>query len=179
MGITQTALGKIQQPPAWCGQLEATSIPIDLSAGTGVRLLRTILPETRAGDVLDISYKLGVTNDAGYPGGTRYTVGVGLHVWYYAYPDTNGWANRAEILDEDGNQFLTGMNVTPDMHHLALAASFSWRVPANWSGSRMGLALVADAHSTAWKSNGGGDVLTVEPGYAQLRVHRWTSPPAA
>ena len=176
MAITQTALGKVPQPPVWCGQLETTSIPIDLSAATGVRLLRTVLPETQPGDVLDISYKVGVTNNAGVPGGTRYTVGVGVHVFAYPYPDLNGWTNRVELLDEDGNQILTGMNVTPETHHLALAASFSWRVPADWSGSRMGLALVADAHSTAWKSNGGGDVLTVEPGYAQLRVHRWTTP---
>jgi hypothetical protein len=40
----------------------------------------------------------------------------------------------------------------------------------------MTLALVVDAHSTAWKSNGGNDVLTVETGYAQLCVHRWTDP---
>lgn len=177
MGITQTALGMVMQPPAWCGQLEAESIPIDLSAGTGVRLLRTVLPETRAGDVLDISWKVGVTNDAGYPGGVRYTVGVGVHL--FAYPYSDGWAARQELLDENGDQVLTGMNVTPEVHHLALAASLSWRVPADWNGGRMGLGLVVDAHSTAWKSNGGGDVLTVEPGYAQLRVHRWTNPPAA
>lgn len=179
MGITQTAQGKVQQPPAWCGQLEAETIPIDLSAATGVRLLRTILPDpTLPGDVLDISWKLGVTNNAGVgiPNGKRYTVGIGVHLFAYPYNDPNGWANRFELLDEDGEQILTGMNVTPDTHHLALGASLSWRVPASWGGSRMGLALVVDAHSSAWNSNGGGDVITVEPGYAQLRVHRWTDP---
>ncbi|MDX5566908.1 hypothetical protein PYK79_31750 [Streptomyces sp. ID05-04B] len=177
MGITQTAIGKIQQPPVWCGQLEATGIPVDLSAGTGVRLLRAILPDpTLPGDVLDISWKVGVTNNAGYPNGTRFTIGVGAHLFAYPYPDPAGWANRQELLDENGDQILVGMNVTPDVHHLALAASISWRVPADWGGSRMGLALVVDAHSTAWKVNGGNDILTVEPGYAQLRVHRWTDP---
>lgn len=174
MAITQTALGKVQQPPVWCNELEVASIPIDLATTSGRRLLRVVLPATLAGDVLDITYKFGVTNNAGYPGGTRYTVGVGSHIWYYPYTDPDGWAHRVQIAD-----MLTGENVTPEMHHLPIDVSFTWRVPADWDAGRMVLALVVDAHSTAWQVNGGGDVLTVESGYAQLRVHRWTDPVAA
>ncbi len=166
MSITQTAYGKILQPPVWCNELDATEVPIDLATTTGKRVLRVVLPATLAGDVLDISFKVGVTNNAGY------TVGVGAHVWYYPYSDPNGWANRVQISD-----MLTGQNVdTTIVHHLALAASFSWRVPADWTAGRMVLALVVDAHSTAWQA---GDTLRVEPGYAQLRAHRWTDPVAA
>jgi hypothetical protein len=167
MAITQTAHDKtLQMPPVWCNELEVASIPIDLATTTGKRLLRVVLPATLAGDVLDITFKVGVTNNAGY------TVGVGAHIWYYAYADPDGWANRVQISD-----MLTGQNVdTTIVHHLPLGESFSWRVPADWDSGRMVLALVVDAHSTAWKA---GDTLKVETGYAQLRVHRWTSPPAA
>lgn len=167
----QTAPGKVMQTPVWCNDLETLSIPIDLPTTTGKRLLRVVLPDTRADDVLDISFKVNVTNNAGVAnGGIRYTVGVGAHIWYHSYADLFGWANRKQI------PMLTGDNVDPTRHHLPLAASFIWRVPADWTGGRMTLALVVDAHSTAWKSNGGNDVLTVETGYAQLCVHRWTDP---
>ena len=166
MAITQTALGKIIQPPVWCNELEVASIPVDLPTTTGKRLLRVVLPATIAGDVLDITYKVGLTNNCGY------TIGVGAHIWYYAYSDPDGWANRVQISD-----MLTGQNVdTEIVHHLPLNVSFTWRVPADWDKGRMVLALVVDAHSTAWKA---GDTLKVEPGYAQLRVHRWTDPVAA
>lgn len=174
MAITQTAHGKEIQPPVWCNELEAFEIPIDRPTTTGRRLLRVILPATLAGDVLDITWKVGVTNNAGVPGGTRYTVGVGAHIWYYPYADPDGWAKRIQIAD-----MLTGDNVDPTRHHLPLGESFAWRVPADWTAGRMGLALVVDAHSTAWEVNGGGDVLTVEKGYAHLRVHRWTDPPVS
>lgn len=167
MSITQTAHDKtLQMPPVWCNELETLSIPIDLPTTTGKRLLRVVLPATLAGDVLDISFKFGVTNNAGY------TVGVGAHIWYYGYADPDGWANRVQI-----NDMLTGQNVdTTLVHHLPMNVSFSWRVPAGWDQGRMVLALVVDAHSTAWKP---GDTLKVESGYAQLRVHRWTNPPVA
>jgi hypothetical protein len=165
LAVTQTAPGKVLQPPVWCNELDTTSIPVDLPVTTGKRLLRVVLPATLAGDVLDITYKFGVTSDVGY------NVGVGAHIWYYAYSDPDGWANRVQISD-----MLTGENVTPDVHHLAMDVSFSWRVPADWTAGRMVLALVVDAHSTAWKA---GDTLTVEPGYAQLRAHRWTDPAVA
>ncbi|MFI1701946.1 hypothetical protein ACH419_39200 [Streptomyces bobili] len=166
MAITQTAHGKVMQPPVWCNELETLSIPVDLPTTTGKRLIRVILPATLAGDVLDISFKVGLTNNAGY------VIGAGAHIWYYPYLDPDGWAKRVQISD-----MLTGQNVdTNIVHHLPMAASFSWRVPADWDWGRMGLALVVDAHSTAWKP---GDTLKVESGYAQLRVHRWTDPPAA
>lgn len=173
MSITQTAHGMVQMPPVWTNDHEVSSIPIDLPTTTGKRLFRVVLPATLAGDVLDVSFKAGVTNNAGYPDGRRYTVGVGAHVWYYPYSDPDGWANRRQIAD-----MLTGDNVDPVRHHLPLAASFVWRVPADWTAGRMVLALVVDAHSTAWELNGGNDVLNVDKGYGQLRVHRWT-PPAA
>ena len=172
MSITETAHGMVATPPVWSDDAENLTIPIDLATTTAKLLYRAVLPATVAGDVLDISFKAGFTNNAGVDGGTRYTVGVGCHVWYYDYNDGAGFGGRVQIADE-----LTGDNVDPTRHHLPMAAQFVWRVPADWpEGHRMVLCLLADAHSTAWQVNGGHDVLDVEAGYGQIAVRRWTLP---
>lgn len=169
---TQYATGLVLEPPIWSDTLEASSIPIDGLSTTHTLLYRVIMPETQAGDVLDISVKAGVTNDAGYPNGTKYMVGVGWHCWYYDYTNplrsSGPWTQMKP---------WSGQNVDNALHHLALNGSFCWRVPADWpEGHRMAVCLKASAHSTAWQVNGGADVLTVDDGYGQIAVRRWTTP---
>ncbi|MFE0270803.1 hypothetical protein ACFWZY_01485 [Streptomyces sp. NPDC058992] len=154
--------------------LETAAIPIDLPTTTYGLLYRLVTPGLAAGDLLDISAMARVTNDAGYPAGTRYTVGVGWHLWAYSYTDprrsSGPWWRISHLM---------GDNVTPDRHHMPLALDTLYQVPEEYDGHRLAICLRADAHSTAWASNGGSDNLTVDAGYGQLIVRRWTRPPAA
>ncbi|MCM2394367.1 hypothetical protein, partial [Streptomyces albipurpureus] len=142
----------VPAPPVWSDRLETSAIPIDRHSATSSLLYRVVLPATAAGDVLDITAKAGVTNDAGHPGGQTYMVGVGWHIWWYDYnhPDRSAgpWTQIKP---------WSGQNVDHALHHLALNAAFCWRVPDDWpEGHRMVVCLKASAHSTAWQRNGGG-----------------------
>ena len=155
--------------------LETTAIPVDLASDTYKILYRVVTGPLSPGEALDISADARVSNAVGYPNGARYTVGVGWHLWAYSYTNplriSGPWWRISHLM---------GSNATPDLHHLDLHISRWYRVPEDWPpGHRMVIVLRADAHSTAWKSNGGGDTLTVDSGYGQLIVRPWVAPPPA
>lgn len=156
-------------------QLASPTIPVDLSTGTPKLLYRVVTGPLSPGDHLDIKAEARVTNDVGVPGGTRYTIGVGWHLWAYSYTDparsAGPWWRISHYM---------GDNVDATRHHMPLHISRLYRVPDDWpAGHRMVINLRADAHSTAWEANGGGDLLTVDDGYGQIIVKRWTSPTPA
>jgi hypothetical protein len=153
-------------------EVVAKTLPVDLPTDTYRTMLRVVVP-VASGDLLDISGWARVTNDTGVSRGTTgYTVGVGYHLWMYdvdAGPVSAGdWLRISP---------LCGDNVPRDRHHMPLAISTVYTVPADWpEGHRMVVALRADAHSTAWVS---GDTLTVDREYGHLTARRWTPPAAA
>lgn len=151
--------------------LECVALPVDLPTTTPKYLFRLTTPVLRTGDLLDIDAWARVTNNVGYPGEVRYTVGVGWYVKAYLYtnPPWSGGPVAWNISP------LNGENVTVDMHHMPLHTSALYKVPAEYDGQRLTIALMADAHSTAWNSNGGGDTLDVDAGYGQLIVRRWAT----
>ena len=151
------------------GALETTDIPVDLSSSSFRTLYRVVAGPVDPGDMLDIDADPRVTNNVGYPGRIRYTVGVGWHLWIYDYDNPLKTAGPWTRISA-----FSGENVTVDMHHMPLHISTLYRMPADWpAGHRPVVVLRADAHSTAWNSNGGGDTLDVDPGYGQLIVRHW------
>ncbi|WP_406188993.1 hypothetical protein [[Kitasatospora] papulosa] len=153
--------------------VQTASIPIDLPSDTYRLLYRVITGPLYPGDLLDISGDARVSNNAGYPSGTRYTVGVGWHLWAYSYTDparsSGPWWRISQLM---------GDNVDPTRHHMPLHISTLHRVPDDHPpGHRLAICFRGDAHSTAWKANGGSDVLTVDAGYGQLIVRRWAAVP--
>ena len=152
--------------------LMSASIPVDLSSNTPKPLYRKVTGPLSPGDLLDITADARVSNAVGYPSGTRYTIGVGWHLWYYVYAGAG-----ASSMPWTRIGHLQGANVTADMHHLDLHINRLHTVPADWTpGDRMAVILQADAHSTAWNANGGSDVLTVDAGSGQLIVRPWVTP---
>ena len=146
--------------------LESTAIPIDLPTTTYKTLYRVVTGGLNPGDQLDISADARVTNDAGY------TVGVGWHLWAYSYSDPLRSAGPWWRISH-----LMGDNVPVARHHMPLHISYLHAIPEDWpAGDRMVIVLRADAHSTAWASNGGGDTLSVDAGYGQLIVRQWAAP---
>lgn len=157
----------------------AAGLPIDLATTTWRTVYRVICP-CQPGDVFRVHGEVRVTNDAGRdPGETRYTVGVGYHLWYYDLDDTSG-VPLAERMVKFGDS--DGDNVDPVRHHMPGDITRWLKVPADWPvdpltglGHRVVLVLRADAHSTAWEANGGGEVLTVDR-YGLIDALRWTTP---
>ncbi|MYX16846.1 hypothetical protein GTY67_26215 [Streptomyces sp. SID8374] len=159
--------------PLMSETLESTAIPVDLPSDTYRMLYRVVTGPLSPGDALDISGDARVTNDCGYPGGTRYTIGVGWHLWAYSYTDPARSAGPWWRVSH-----LMGDNVDPTRHHMPLHIGRWYRVPDDWPpGHRMVIVLRADAHSTAWKANGGKDTLAVDAGYGQLVVRPWCRTP--
>lgn len=139
---------------------------MDLPSDTYRLLYRVVTGPLSPGDRLDITADARVTNDVGVPGGTRYTIGVGWHLWAYSYTDparsTGPWWRISHSM---------GDNVTPDRHHMPLHISRLHTIPDDHpAGHRLVVCLRADAHSTAWSKNDGNDKLTVDAGYGQLIV---------
>jgi hypothetical protein len=146
------------------GALETAEIPVDLSSSSSRNLYRVVMGPVSRGDRLKVTGEARVTNDVGYPGGTRYTVGVGWHLWIYDYSNPLKTAGPWWQISQ-----LRGQNVTVDMHHMAFSVTTLAKVPDDWTdGHRPVVVLRADAHSTAWAANGGNDTLTVDAGYGQL-----------
>lgn len=163
----------IALPPLADETLMTAAIPVDLSSNTPKPLYRKVTGPLSPGDLLDISGDARVTNNCGYPSGTRYTIGVGWHLWRYTYVGAGASAGPWTRIGH-----LMGANVTPDTHHLDLHINRLYVVPADWTpGDRMAVILQADAHSTAWEANGGDDTLDVDAGYGQLIVRPWTAVP--
>lgn len=151
-----------------------SDLVVDLPTDTWRTVMRVVVP-VQAGDVLDVSAWMKVTDDVGY------TVGLGVHLWWYDCDNGLGTAGTWSRLDEPAGS--AGMNVTKDLHHLTLGVAVPFVVPANWPvnpdtgvGHRIVIALRADAHSTLWDRDGDGlaeDRLTVDPN-GRLTVRRYT-----
>jgi hypothetical protein len=151
------------------GALETDEIPVDLATTSYRHLYRVVLGPVSRGDKLRITAEAGVTNNVGYPGGKRYTVGVGWHLWVYSYTDPAKTGGKWWRISH-----LRGENVPVDTHHMALTINALADLPDDWpDGHRPVIVLRADAHSTAWDYNGGNDNLTVEAGYGQLIVKHY------
>lgn len=145
-----------------------TALPIGGTAGAQKRMILRLIIPVQAGDLLDVSGRARVTNDVA---GTRYTVGVGF--WPDSYDLDDGVAYASKVWTQIGA--WSGDNVTPDRHHMPLVLTGDlYEVPANWpAGHRMVVVFRADAHSTAWNVNGGGDALTVDGDYDTLTVRQY------
>lgn len=147
-----------------------TGIPIDQATTTPRILYRAVPGTLAAGQVLDISSQARVTNNAGYPNGTRYVVGVGWYVKAYLY-NNPPWSGGPAAWNVSP---MCGENVSPvDMHHMPLFADALYTVPAEYDGQRLAFALYADAHSTSYDLNGGSDTLDVDAGYGQIIIRHY------
>lgn len=145
-----------------------TGLPVGGTAGGQQRTLARLVVGVEAGDVLDIEGRQRVTNNIGP---TRYTVGVGY--WIDSYDVDDGAPSPDKLWTRLGS--LNGDNVDKTRHHLPIHLHDVYQVPANWpAGHRITVVFRADAHSTAWQTNGGGDRLTVDD-YGVLTVRRWAS----
>ena len=171
---TITTAGLVPAPAVSDDSLITTTLPVDGTSQTWKRLYRVVTNPLQPGDVLRTHADARVTNDCGRDGGTRYTIGVGWHLWAYSYTDPlrdkGPWWQISHLM---------GDNVDPVRHHMPLHITNLYRVPADWpAGHRMVVNLQADAHSTAWQINGGRDLLTVDDGYGQIIVDHFTAPTA-
>jgi hypothetical protein len=157
--------------------LRTRKVPVDLTADSRVTLRLFTVP-VLAGDILRIDGAADFTNDVGRDpdkGLKRFTCGIGLSIWWY------NASGPAELRAATWKQLDTrGMNCTVDLHHLALSLFKSFTIPDSWvPGHSIGVVLQADAHSTAWKANGGGESITVENhGALEAIRYRPIAPPA-
>ncbi|MEU3654459.1 hypothetical protein AB0E67_16820 [Streptomyces sp. NPDC032161] len=147
----------------------ATALPVDLSSETWRTVLRTVVP-VNPGDVLDVDACARVTNDTGRSRGKPgYTVGIGYHLWAYDVDAPGGSSSDTWRRIST----LNGDNVDRTRHHMPLHTSTVYTVPEDWpTGHRIVVVLRVDAHSTAWVA---GDTITVDSGYAQMTVRRYTA----
>lgn len=160
--------------------LRVDKIPVDLSTGTPVKVRLYAMP-VQAGDYLKVHGAIDVTNDAGRytTKGIRYTVGIGISLWYY---DANAPTTPVDLRTPSWRQIgaSRGMNVTVDLHHLAMDIDGTLTIPDDWQdGHQAGIVLRADAHSTAWNKNSptGGDWIDIED-HGCLDVVRYRNTPA-
>jgi hypothetical protein len=147
-----------------------TGIPIDLSSGTPRTVFAANIGPVNPGDMVRVISDANVTNDTGVTlvngvrkvTGTRYKVGVSYHI---AYSTTGGTPTRAGT--------SVGENCTVETHHLVLNVARMMKVPADWTpGAEMVVMMRVDAHSSAWKANGGKELLRVEP-YGAILFDVW------
>ena len=148
----------------------ATTIPVDPATTTYRTLLRLVVERTgglTAGDLLDIEARARVTSELAYP------VGVGYHLWAYDVDSALGSSGPWWRIGSPN-----GDNVFQPRHHMPLHISALYQVPDDWpAGHRITVVFRGDAHSTAARP---GHRITVDQGYGQLIVRRWTTaPPAA
>jgi hypothetical protein len=154
----------------------ASDLTVGGVSGEQIRTLaRTVVP-VDAGDILEVDGWQRVTNDIGT---VRYTCGVGFWVDVYDVDDGLSTSDPSRMWTRVSS--LNGQNVDRSIvHHLPLTLSgVVWKVPDNWpAGHRATVCFRADAHSTAWNSNGGADKITVD-NYGVLTVRRWKPMPPA
>lgn len=147
----------------WDDTPVASSLPLDLDVNTYRTLFRVALP-VAAGDVLDIYADAKVTNDTGI------VTGIGYHLWMYNASAPSGVTRNATWREIPTS---LGENVIPAVHHLVLNIGRMFIVPDDWyPGHSIGIALRADAHSTGWATNGGGQAITVDP-CGIVKVRQW------
>jgi hypothetical protein len=162
--------------------LRVKKIPVDLSTGTPVKVRYVLLPGTVAGDYLKVHAEIDVTNDAGRDTtkGIRYTCGIGISLWLY---DASAPTTPVDLRTPSWRQLgdSRGMNVTVDLHHLAMCISAEYTIPDDWqAGHQPCVVLRADAHSTSWNVNSptGGDWVDVEDhGGLTVARYRDSAPP--
>jgi hypothetical protein len=142
-------------------------LPVGGVSGEQIRTLARIVVPVEPGDVLDMSGRQRVTNNIGP---SRYTVGIGY--WFDAYDMDDGLSSAERTWTRVGS--LNGQNVDRSIvHHLAVHLEDIWQVPTSWpEGHRAVLCFRADAHSTAWAANGGGDRIDVDD-YGVLTARRY------
>jgi hypothetical protein len=147
-----------------------TGIPIDLSSGTPRTVFAVTVGPVNPGDMVRVISDANVTNDTGVTlvggvrkvTGTRYKVGVSYHIAYSAVGGTPVRAGTS-----------VGENCTVETHHLVLNIARMFKVPATWTpGAEMVVMMRVDAHSSAWKANGGKELLRVEP-YGAILFDVW------
>lgn len=162
--------------------LRATKIPVDLSTGTPVKVRYVLLPGTVGGDYLKVRGEIDVTNDAGRntAKGIRYTVGIGISLWLY---DASAPVTPVDLRTPSWRQLgdSRGMNVTVDLHHLAMDITATYTIPDDWPAGHVPcVVLRADAHSTQWNVNSptGGDWIDIED-HGCLEVARYRDDPPA
>lgn len=143
-----------------------TTLPVATTAYSNRTVLRVALA-VAAGDILDVTGQMQVTNDTGK------VIGCGLHLYVYdvdlipAVPVADRpWAEIAP---------LTADNCPPDRHHMPLATSAVWPVPDDWpDGHRAMVVMQAAAFRSSAQS---GETVRVDQAYDLLTVRRYT--PAA
>ncbi|HZX39510.1 MAG TPA: hypothetical protein VFF37_14475 [Streptomyces sp.] len=146
----------------------AGDLPVGGVSGEQIRTLARMVIPVEAGDFLEIDGWQRVTNDIGP---VKYTSGAGFFAEVYDMDDGASSTDRVWLRVSS----LNGQNVDRSIvHHLPLTLSgANWTVPADWpAGHRAVVCFRADAHSTAWNANGGGDKVTVDD-YGVLTVRRW------
>lgn len=146
-------------------------LPVGGVSGEQIRTLSRMVVPVVAGDVVEVAGWQRVTNDIGP---AKYTVGVGYWIDVYDVDDGPATSDPAKVWLRVSS--LCGDNVTPSpqRHHMPVVlAGVVWFVPPTWPDRhRAVVCFRADAHSTAWAANGGGDRLTVDD-YGVLTVKRY------
>lgn len=151
-------------------EVVATSMPVGGVSGEQTKTLARMVIDVQPGDVLVIDGWQRVSNNIGP---VEYTVGAGY--WPEVYDVDDGLSTSDPDRVWLRVSSLNGQNVDNNVvHHLPLTISGAvWHVPQDWpAGHRATVCFRADAHSTGWKRNGGGDKITVDD-YGVLTVHQW------
>lgn len=179
-------MGAINTPPGYVlvaehadDTLVAASVPVDGTPDTPVRVSRVVVP-CLAGDILDITAEIRLTNDLSY------TVGVGARLRYYDADDGQPYPHGTwtEIPTPTGDNVTPITATTAGRHHLPITLTRVYRVPATWPADiivsddyvgphRMAINLMIDGH---WGSFKAGDKLKVDPYGQQMVVDRWSLP---
>lgn len=160
--------------------LMTTYVPVDGTSNTPVRVTRVVVP-VLAGDVLDITAGIRLTNDLGY------TVGVGARLRWYDYDDGVPWPHAQPWTEIP---YLQGDNVSPlpHRHHIPMTLNVAYKAPDTWPAPitegdyigphRMVINLMVDGH---WGNYVAGDRLSIDDYKQQIIVRRWSipTPPAA
>jgi hypothetical protein len=149
---------------------QVSDLPVVASSSGAIRTMARIVVPVAAGDVLDLDGRQRVTNDVGP---SYYTVGIGY--WWDAYDVDDGLdsADPAKVWTRVSP--ANGQNVDRSVvHHLPLTlVGDVYRVPETWPpGHRMVVCFRANAASTAYGVNGGGDKVTVDS-YGAITVRRY------
>jgi hypothetical protein len=150
----------------------SSGLTVGGKAGEQIKTLARLVIPVDAGDVIVVDGWQRVTNDIGP---VRFGAGVGFWIDVYDVDDGLTTADPDRVWLRVSS--YSGQNVDRSLvHHLPLNISGAvWKVPATWpAGHRATVCFRADAHSTAWENNGGGDKITVDD-YGVLTVHRYKS----
>jgi hypothetical protein len=155
-GLTLTGL-------AATDETTVTTLPIATTAYSNRTVLRVPIL-VAAGDVLDITAQMQITNDTGK------VIGTGLHLLVYDVDIVP----VIPVADRPWTEIapLTADNCPPDRHHMPLATSAIWPVPADWPADHRAMVVLQAAAFRS--STPGGETVRVDQGYDLLTVRRYT-----